>query len=50
MENDDEEGGEAEEEESRDFSRWNVTIPHVIMATKQVIVNLALAHLHQKIL
>lgn len=41
QENDDEETGEAEEEESRDLSRWKVTIPHVIMETKQVTVDFA---------
>ena len=47
QENDNEETEEAEEEESRDLSRWNVTIPHVIMETKQVIVNFAqVVYLH----
>ena len=41
LENENEKTEEAEEEESRDLSRWKVTIPHVIMETKQVIVNLA---------
>ena len=41
QENDNEETGEAEEEESRDLSRWKVTIPHVIMETKQVTVDFA---------
>lgn len=41
QENDNEETGETEEEESRDLSRWKVTIPHVIMETKQVTVDFA---------
>lgn len=39
MESDREENEETEEEESRDLSMWIVTIPHVIMETRQVIVN-----------
>lgn len=35
LEQDNEETEEAEEEESRDLSRWKVTIPHVIMETRQ---------------
>ena len=31
-----EEEEELEEEESRDLSMWKITIPHVIMETKQV--------------
>ena len=47
LENDNEETEEAEEEESRDLSRWKVTIPHVIMETRQVIVNFAqVAYVH----
>lgn len=39
MESDYEEDEEAEEEEeSRDLSMWKITIPHVIMETKQVFV------------
>jgi len=41
LENDNEETEEAEEKESRDLSRWEVTIPHMVMETKQVIVHFA---------
>ena len=47
LENDNEEIEEAVEKESRDLSRWEVTIPHVIMETKQVIFHFAqVAYLH----
>ena len=32
-----EESEEVEEKETRDLSLWKITIPHVIMETKQVI-------------
>jgi len=41
LEDDDGETEEEEEKESRDLSRWKVTIPYVITETKQVIAHFA---------
>jgi len=47
LENDSGETEEEEEKESRDLSRWKVTIPYVITETKQVIAHFAqVAYLH----
>jgi len=44
-----EEEMELEEKESRDLSMWKITIPHVIMETKQVCFGYATIYTQKKL-